>query len=394
MVSKAVVNCFRILFFAATLQASNAVSNYNVVDFGAHGDGKTDSTRPFLRAWLAACRSREPASVEVPAGSFLVGTIVFNGPCKNEILFQIDGTIVAPSDYWKVGKYGYWILFSKVKLVTISGGTIDANGANFWACRESGRVCPPGARSISFERCNNVKVSNLTSMDSQLFHISVYQSHDLAFENIKAIAPNSSLNTDGIHMQSVTGITVKGGTIMTGDDCISMGPGTKNVRIEHIACGPGHGISVGSLAEQANEDGVQNMTVTDAIFTGTQNGVRIKSWARPCTGFVKNIVFRNVAMRNAQNPIIIDQNYCPDDHDCPHQNSGVKISGVTYKNIKGTSASDIAINFNCSASNPCVGLELVDIDLTYLNPPNVETNSTCNHANGSSSGVVIPQSCF
>jgi len=77
--------------------------------------------------------------------------------------------------------------------------------------------------------------------------------------------------------------------------------------------------SVGSLAGNANEEGVENVTVTGAVFTGTQNGVRIKSWGRPSTGFARTISFRNIIMKNVFNPIIIDQNYCPGNTNCPNQ---------------------------------------------------------------------------
>lgn len=60
------------------------------------------------------------------------------------------------------------------------------------------------------------------------------------------------------------------------------------------------------------------MTVTNSVFTKTQNGVRLKSWARPSGGYARNIVFRNLVMRNVGNPIIIDQKYCPNNI-CPRQ---------------------------------------------------------------------------
>ncbi|EEF33278.1 Polygalacturonase precursor, putative [Ricinus communis] len=379
-----------LLFFSFSLQQSNA--DYNVIRFGAKPDGKTDSTEAFVRAWSSACRSTGPATVSVPRGGFLIKPIVFSGPCKNEILFRIDGKIVAPADYWSFGKSGFWILFYKVSRVTIHGGTIDAKGAGFWACRKAGMVCPPGARSMSFLGSNDIVVSGLTSINSQMFHISVDQSHNIILQNLNILAPSLSPNTDGVHVQSSTGITIRNSTIRTGDDCISLGPGSKNIWIQTIACGPGHGISIGSLAEHTNEDGVENVTVTGAIFTATQNGVRIKSWGRPTTGYAKNIVFQNIIMKNAYNPIIIDQKYCPSGHGCPNQDSGVKISGVAYKNINGTSASKVAINFVCSSSTPCKGLKLQNIELTYLSKG--AAMSSCNNANGSTSGLVIPRSCF
>ena len=61
------------------------------------------------------------------------------------------------------------------------------------------------------------------------------------------------------------------------------------------------------------------MTVKTAVFTHSTNGLRIKSWARPSNGFVRGIVFQDVLMRNVANPIIIDQNYCPHQKNCPDQ---------------------------------------------------------------------------
>lgn len=72
------------------------------------------------------------------------------------------------------------------------------------------------------------------------------------------------------------------------------------------------------------------------------------------------------------------------------QSSGVKISQVTYKNIQGTSATAEAVTFDCSPSNPCRGIKLQDIKLTYMNKV---ATSSCNNIGGTSTGVLMPQSC-
>lgn len=77
--------------------------------------------------------------------------------------------------------------------------------------------------------------------------------------------------------------------------------------------------SIGSLGKDLKEPGVQNVTVKTVTFTGTQNGVRIKTWGRPSTGFVRNVLFQDAIMVNVENPVIIDQNYCPDNQGCPGQ---------------------------------------------------------------------------
>ncbi|KAL3525066.1 hypothetical protein ACH5RR_013438 [Cinchona calisaya] len=216
---------------------------------------------------------------------------------------------------------------------------------------------------------------------------------NVKLQNLKISAPIGSPNTDGIHVESSMGITIAGSTIRTGDDCISIGPGSMNMWISKIGCGPGHGISIGSLGNSFNEAGVQNVTVTDSIFSKTQNGVRVKSWAKPSDGYARNLLFQNLIMRNVAYPIIIDQMYCPD-NTCPHQSSGVKVSRVMYKNIKGTSATQTAVKFDCSSSNPCTGITLQDIKLTYLNRSFRPTMTYCSNAMGTHIGAVFPKSCF
>ncbi|XP_009605359.1 polygalacturonase-like [Nicotiana tabacum] len=366
---------------------------YNVVSYGARGDGGTDSTTAFLRAWSAACSSISPANVYVPRGTFLIRTVTFTGPCRSRIEFRVDGTLVAPADYNAIGHSGFWILFYKVSRLSVYGGSIDAQGSAFWSCRKAGRSCPQGAKSISFFWCDDVLVSGLTSVNSQTKHVGIDYSSRVRVENLKIRAPSRSPNTDGIHIENSRGVTIKGSTIKTGDDCISIGPGSINLWIEEIGCGPGHGISIGSLGSSNNEAGVVNITVTNSVFTKTQNGVRVKSWARPSGTYAKNLMFRNLIMRNVGYPIIIDQNYCPD-NSCPHQNSGVKVSQVTYKNVKGTSSTQVAMKFDCSYTNPCTGIKLQDIKLTHIDRLRRPAILYCRNARGRHSGTVIPKGCF
>jgi polygalacturonase len=149
--------------------------------------------------------------------------------------------------------------------------------------------------------------------------------------------------------------------------------------------------SIGSLGKDLKEAGVQNVTVKATTFTGTQNGVRIKTWGRASNGFARNILFQHAFMVNVQNPIIIDQNYCPDSKGCPRQVSGVKISDVTYQDIHGSSATQVAVKFDCSSRNPCSKIKLENVKLTYQNQA---AKSLCNHAAGAASGVVQPTSCL
>ncbi|KAK4270751.1 hypothetical protein QN277_019525 [Acacia crassicarpa] len=110
------------------------------------------------------------------------------------------------------------------------------------------------------------------------------------------------------------------------------------------------------------------MIVKTVKFTRTDNGVRIKTWGRPSNEFVKNVLFQHVAMA-----------------------SGLKVSDVTYQDIHGTSATEVAVKFDCSSKNPCSGIKLQDVKLTYSNQI---AEASCQNAGGTSQGYLQPESCL
>ncbi|KAM3289307.1 polygalacturonase [Capsicum chacoense] len=386
---------FLILFFSILfdLCIANDVMLHNVVNFGAKPNGKIDSSNAFLTAWDLACGSTKPSTIYVPRGNFLVKQVHFRGKCNNsEIIFRIDGTLVAPFDYNVIGNEKNWIFFQGVDGVSIVGGSLDGQGSGLWTCKASEKNCPSGATTLGFSNSNNVAITGLTSLNSQMFHIVINGCKNVKLQDVKVYAPGKSPNTDGIHVQLSSDISILNSIVSTGDDCVSIGPGTSNLWIQNIACGPGHGISIGSLGKDFEEAGVRNVTVRSVIFKDTQNGVRIKTWGRPSTGFVNNVLFQHVTMIDVENPIVIDQNYCPNNKNCPGQVSGVKVSDVTYQDIHGSSATRVAMKFDCSKRNPCRGIKLEDVNITYKNEPAAQ--ASCANVAGTTTGIIQPTSCL
>ncbi|RDX89484.1 Polygalacturonase ADPG2, partial [Mucuna pruriens] len=55
---------------------------YNVIDYGARGDGKSDDSQAFLSAWQHTCGTQgTPTLVIPPEKVFLVKNIILNGTC-------------------------------------------------------------------------------------------------------------------------------------------------------------------------------------------------------------------------------------------------------------------------------------------------------------------------
>ncbi|XP_056697201.1 polygalacturonase-like [Spinacia oleracea] len=379
------------------VSASNDDRNnyYDIVTLGAKPNSKSDSSKALKMAWDMACDSPGQSTINIPEGRFNIRKplkLDGKGCLSSRIDVIINGTIVAPSDFHVLQDSGTLVLFHDVDGVTVTGGLFDGRGAKLWACKRSGNDdCPRGVTTLAFRNSRNIEINGITSLDSQLYHIVISGSQNVRVQGVTISASGQSPNTDGIHVQSSTDVTILSSDIATGDDCISIGQGTRNLWIQDITCGPGHGISIGSLGKDLHESRVQNVTVITSTFTNTENGVRIKSWGRPSDGSVSNVLFQHLTMENVRNPIIIDQKYCPSHKDCPGDVSGIRVSDVTYEDIHGSSATPIAVKFDCSSKHYCSGIKLHDIHLTHKNK---RASAFCSNCEGSTYGVVQPKSCL
>lgn len=367
---------------------------FDVTQHGAKADGTTDNVEAFMQTWVAACHSDSPAKVVVPAGTFLTGPVAFGGPCKSSgpIIFEVQGTIIASTD---VSEYSSaeWFSFENINgLVITGGGTFDAQGGSVWKYNDchSNNKCQLLPSSLHFSGVNNAVVYEINSVNSMSFHLHVHECNNLTIHNVNITAPANSPNTDGIHISSSTLVNVTNNVIGTGDDCISIGQATKDITISQVTCGPGHGISVGSLGKYKDEGDVSGIVVSNCTLSNTTNGVRIKTWAGSPPSQASSITFEDIIMNSVKNPVIIDQKYGSHSG----QPSRVKISDVHFKNIRGTSTSDVAISILCSTLVPCEGVELVDIDLAYVGPGKKPFIASCLNAKAIFGGKQNPPACL
>ncbi|PPD81188.1 hypothetical protein GOBAR_DD21872 [Gossypium barbadense] len=197
---------------------------------------------------------------------------------------------------------------------------------------------------VAFNRIENFKLSGRRVFDGQgttAYKRECCKKHDycdslpinLRFDfltNAMVQAPGESPNTDGIHIGRSDWVNVLNTEIKTGDDCVSIGDGSKNLVINGVTCGPGHGISIGSLELFKNEEPV--------------DGVTNQKFARCCS----NIHFEDTTVTNVSSPIIIDQKYCPWNKCKINEESKVKLSNINFKNIHGTSVLPEAVKIICS----------------------------------------------
>jgi polygalacturonase len=299
--------------------------------FNAVGDGLTDNTLAISNAIVIAAagpatNGLSGGTVRIPApGVFLTGPLTL----KNKVNVQIDAGATLrmlpinlytnyPPQAGNGQTYGNLFYANALSDLEISGsGTIDGQGAPWWA--SSGAVFDGRPYMIYFNGgCQRVLVQNITTSNAPAQNI-VFKGkgQNLTVQGITQRAPpssgviNPSHNTDGVDLVG-TNILVQNCIIDVGDDNIALGSsaaGTVNILITNCAFGNGHGVSIGSNTK----GGVSNLTVIDCTFSGTDNGIRLKSdnglHGSSVGGPAQNLNYFNIGMTNVGFPFIIYSYY-------------------------------------------------------------------------------------
>ncbi|KAL2322535.1 hypothetical protein Fmac_026914 [Flemingia macrophylla] len=353
--------------------------NLDIARFG--GKPNTDIAKAIMSALTQACASTTPSKIVIPAGSYQMSAVDFRGPCKAPIELQVDGKVNAPENAAELKGLEYWFKLRHINSFTLSGkGTFDGEGPSAWKQNDctKNKDCKMLCMNFAFHFMNDSMFRDITSKDSKNFHVNVLGCNNITFDKFTISAPDESPNTDGIHIGKSTGVKILNCNIGTGDDCISLGDGCKNTTVQNVTCGPGHGISVGSLGRYENEEPVEGLFVKNCTLKNTNNGVRIKTWPTDKLGpeTVTDMHFEDIIMINVSNPIIVDQEYCPWNQCSKKVPSKTKISKVSFKNIQGTSGTKEGLVLICSSGVPCEDVQINNVDLTFKG---AETAANCSN---------------
>ncbi|CAN1150948.1 Probable polygalacturonase At3g15720 [Linum perenne] len=367
---------------------------FNVLDYGAVGDGRTDSTNAFMKAWRDFCGATGQPTLVIPSGNvFMLKPLTFEGPCRSpKLLVKLQGTLVAPGNVnaWGTNE-GSWIQFAYVGGLTVNGGgKLDGQGQIWWDHCNYDRNCKRPT-ALSFHSCDNLNLNSLHHVNSPRNHISINSCKAAEIFNLMITAPDESPNTDGIDIAASSNINIHDSFMGTGDDCIAINGFSSHINITRVMCGPGHGISIGSLGKNGVFETVEDVHVQDCTFKGTTNGARIKTW-KGGKGYVRRVSFEDITFVNAENPIIIDQEYFSEGS--PPSNNYVEISDVTYTGVVGTSKDERAVYFNCVGGSGCKDIKVENVEIRSAVEGKLPI-AVCNNAHGVSLGDRSPKiSCL
>ncbi len=279
-------------------------------------DGQTDVTAALQRALddcAAPVGKTLGGGVRLAAGRYLSGPLFLH---SGETLHLDQGAVLlgttVQSAYFRNGAVGLWSLLngSGLQNVTLDGaGTIDGQGQAWWdavkAARAANSPDPLRPRLIVIDHVRNLTVQGLTLENSPSFHLVPSHAEGVTVSGITVRAPADSPNTDGVDPSDARDVTITDSTFDTGDDDIAIkagdsdpqhpGAASSHILIQNCTFLHGHGLSIGS----ETNGGVQGVTGRHLSFTGTDNGLRIKT-LRGKGGVIDDVNFQDVQMQGVK----------------------------------------------------------------------------------------------
>lgn len=165
---------------------------------------------------------------------------------------------------------------------------------------------------VKFVKCKNVLLEGVLFQNSPAWNLHPLMCENLIIDNVYIKNPEYAQNGDGLDVESCKNVIVYRSTLDVGDDAICLKSGkdedgrrrgipTENVIVKDCRVFQGHG---GFVVGSEMSGGVNNVSVTDCQFIGTDVGLRFKS-TRGRGGVVQNIFIDNINMLNIRGEALL-----------------------------------------------------------------------------------------
>jgi polygalacturonase len=372
-----------ITFLRSTALAQSAPA-CDVHQMGAKADGHTDDTAALQHA-IDTCPPLDGmATIHLTAGTYLSGPLTL----KSHVHLVLDkgATLLGTPDMaaYPIRTDAPWRRVSLLHAehaedIAITGeGTIDGSGKVWWdaqMARPKGSHENPRPLLIDLTNSKNILIEGVTIQNSPQYNITAFWCDGLTVRNVKILNPGRGApNTDGIDPVSTSHVLIEHDLIDTGDDNVAIKSGlvergdpnvpSTDIAIRDCTFRQGHGLSIGS--ETAG--GVRNVTVQRVNFTGTRQGIRIKS-ARGRGNDIGNFTYRDIQMDGVETPIQITSYYTgvvQNDPGQPVTEHTPKFHDITIENLKAAGAKNAAVIMGLPES-PIRNVVLRNVDISAKN---------------------------
>ncbi|KAF9025805.1 pectin lyase-like protein [Hymenopellis radicata] len=360
-----------------------------------HVDGADDT--PALTSALATGNYSTNATILFKKGVYynIWTPIVF--PVLKNVEVKVEGNLSYPEDIPAIQAIvassnfsGSWFSFSGGDNVTLRGttdpkwGWVDGKGQAWWD--DMNQVNRP--HGWAFKKISNGVIRDMKLWKSIAWNFATSGSTNLHVFNNKILIKSDNpsafpFNTDGFSAGG-TDMLFEDNHIVNGDDCITVGSGSKNIHFRNSYCEGGHGLSIGSLGKNGAVADVQNVLIENVVMKDELYAARFKSWTGG-NGVARNITWRNIKFIDVPFPIYVTQNYW-DQNLGPKPNStsinNTHIEDMFFENFSGTILDTPGYVEGTCVSDPCwyyvanaTGHESIIFDLY----PDTATNIVAKH---------------
>jgi exo-poly-alpha-galacturonosidase len=368
------------------IQATNSTPTvYNILNYGAKGDGSTKDTIAIQNA-INACSPG--GKVLIPAGqTFISGALNL----KSNMILEIDGVLKGSDSiadypftskrfpYYETTNYmgllnAYTTNYGSITNVTICGtGSISGGNGGSGSLTILGdaeqRAHGDTARGdlITVKGVTNFYLgSGLTLTNPAMHTIFISNSKNVTVSGITASTYNLH-NSDGIDLATSDTAWIFNSTFDNGDDCINLNAGVgsggvaenypdNNIRIFNCTTKRGHG---GVVFGSFTAAWIQNVTVEDCQFNGTNIGLRFKTGSTQGGG-ARHVIVRDISMQNiVAQAIFLDSSYSSS---YPSSGPGY-FQDITISNITVQGSKKQGLYISGLASKPHNNLTFNNINL-------------------------------
>jgi polygalacturonase len=362
--------------FAKTTGNDIGARIYNILDFGAKGDGKTLDTVAVQSA-IDTCNKEQGGTVLVPAGVFVIGTVELKSnvtlhiATQGKLLGSADGKQYHASDAipldsgWTMGDGNVGLIFAaNADNITIEGnGTIDGQGAQFRS--ETKGVLPPAGITgnhrpyhLLFYQCKNIIVRDISLINSAYHSVRVCMCSYVKLEGLY-IRGKVIHNNDGFHFIGSTYVHVSNCDVQCQDDACALFGSCKFVTVSDCS------FSTRWSVFRFGGGEAENIAVSNCLIYETY-GCPIKIRCSPGSRF-ENISFSNLVMRDVTGPISIGLGNVQSSSENGKIATPGIIRNISFNNIHATVVkpvplrdSEFASKYNPGEIFSCVVLNGVD----------------------------------
>jgi|GEM_PF-1101985 len=263
-------------------------TQFNVKNYGAAGDGKTNDTQA-IQAAIDACS--DGGSVILSGGTYMSGQIKL----KSNMTLWIDTTAVLKgiqdntlypvitqhtdnANVWLTGVPGgggwelkeAFVYAEGTTNVTIAGGgAIDGNGDCAIWDNTKDETLRPMALYLAYSK--NVRVANIDILNSALWDFVILECDTAIVDGININTSTYGVNKDGIDICDSRNVTITNSTILCEDDAI--------------------------CPKSGSERGINNMTIKNVTINGT-TGNKIK-FGTLTYGAFTNCLLQDIAINGS-----------------------------------------------------------------------------------------------